>query len=162
MRPSVYLETTIPSYLTARRSRDLLISARQIATQEWWATRPDFEMYVSQLVIDEASSGDESAASRRLDVLEDLPLLAVTEQVDALAEQLIADVPMPRNANADAYHIAIAAVGGMDYLLTWNMTHIANATLRRRIDHVCRLFSVEPPTICTPDGLMNLMEYADD
>ena len=158
MKPSVYLETTIPSYLTARRSRDLLISARQIATQEWWATRTVFEMYISQLVIDEASAGDESAATRRLDVLEDVPLLDVTEQVDALARQLIIGVSMPGNATADAYHIAIAAVGGMDYLLTWNMTHIANAALRKRIDQVCRSVSVEPPTICTPDELMKLLE----
>ena len=158
MRPSVYLETTIPSYLTARRSRDLLISARQIATQEWWATRTAFELYVSQLVIDEVSTGDKVAAMRRLDALADLPALDLTEQVDVLAQRLIAGVPMPENANADAYHIAIAAAGGMDYLLTWNMTHIANAALRKRIDQVCRLFEVEPPTICTPDELMVLME----
>ncbi len=158
MRPSVYLETTIPSYLTARRSRDLLISARQIATQEWWATRTAFELYVSQLVIDEVSAGDKVAAMRRLDALADLPVLDLTEQVDVLAQRLIAGVPMPENANADAYHIAIAAAGGMDYLLTWNMTHIANAALRKRIDQVCRLFQVEPPTICTPDELMVLME----
>ena len=158
MRPSVYLETTIPSYLTARRSRDLLISARQIATQEWWVTRTDFEMYISQLVVDEASAGDGFAAKRRLEVLANLPLLDVTEQVDALAQQLITGVPMPGSANADAYHIAIAAVGGMEYLLTWNMTHIANAALRKRIDQACRSFQVEPPTICTPDELMTLME----
>ena len=158
MRPSVYLETTIPSYLTARRSRDLLISARQIATQEWWVTRTDFEMYISQLVIDEASAGDGFAAKRRLEVLANLPLLDVTEQVDALAQQLITGVPMPGSANADAYHIAIAAVGGMEYLLTWNITHIANVALRKRIDQVCRSFQVEPPTICTPDELMTLME----
>ena len=95
MRPSVYLETTIPSYLTARRSRDLLTSARQIATQEWWTTRADFELYVSQLVIDEASAGDEVAAMRRLDTLADLPVLDLTEQVDVLAQRLIAGVPMP-------------------------------------------------------------------
>ena len=158
MRPSVYLETTIPSYLTARRSRDLLISARQIATQEWWTTRKEFDLYVSQLVIDEATAGDEAAAARRLDALTDLPLLDVTKRVDALAQRLIADVPMPQNAIADSYHIAIAAVGGMDYLLTWNMTHIANAALRKRIDQVCRSFQIEPPTICTPDELIVLME----
>ncbi len=158
MRPSVYLETTIPSYLTARRSRDLLISARQIATQEWWVTRTDFEMYTSQLVIDEASAGDRIAAMRRLEALQNLPLLDVTEQVDALAQQLITGVPMHGSANADAYHIAVAAVGGMEYLLTWNMTHIANAAFRKRIDQVCRSFQVEPPTICTPDELMTLME----
>lgn len=158
MRPSIYLETTIPSYLTARRSRDLLISARQIATQEWWAARKDFELYVSQLVIDEATAGDEAAAARRLNALTDLPLLDVTKRVDALAQRLIVGVPMPQNAIADAYHIAIAAVGGMDYLLTWNMTHIANAVLRKRIDQVCWSFPVEPPTICTPDELMKLTE----
>ncbi len=93
-----------------------------------------------------------------METLEGLPLLDITEQVDTLATQLIAGVPMPDNANADAYHIAIAAIGGMDYLLTWNMTHIANATLRKRIDEVCRAFDVEPPVICTPAELMTLLE----
>ena len=155
MKPKVYLETTIPSYLTARPSRDLVTAAHQQITREWWDTRRhDFDLFVSQMVIDEASAGDPEATTRRLDVLASLPLLDPQAEGTALAQMLIDHIPLPARAAADALHIAIAVVNGMDYLLTWNCTHIANAALRGRIEAACRSRGFRVPIICTPEELL--------
>jgi hypothetical protein len=155
MKPKVYLETTIPSYLTARPSRDLVTAAHQQITREWWDTRRHaFDLFVSQMVLDEASAGDPDAAARRLAVLAPLPLLNPRAEGADLAQALIEQVSLPIGAAADALHIAIAVVNGMDYLLTWNCTHIANAALRSQIATVCRRAGFEVPIICTPDELL--------
>lgn len=155
MNPKIYLETTIPSYLTARPSRDLVTAAHQQITREWWDTRRHaFALFVSQMVLDEAGAGDPEAAARRLTVLTPLPLLNPHEEEAELAQALLEHVPLPASAAADALHIAIAVVNGMDYLLTWNCTHIANATLRSRIEAVCRSKGFEVPIICTPEELL--------
>jgi len=155
MKPRVYLETTIPSYLTAWPSRDLVRAAHQQITRDWWdKRRMEFELYISQVVLRECQAGAASAAAERLQVLQDLPLLAQTEEATRLAQALVKWVPLPERAAVDALHVAIAAVHGMDYLLTWNCTHIANATLRDPIESVCRGNGYEPPAICTPDELL--------
>ena len=118
MKPKVYLETIIPSYLTTRPTRDLVTAAHQQITREWGDTRRhDFDLFVSQTVFDEASAGDPEAATRRLDVLASLPLLDPQGEGTALAQMLIDHMPLPARAAADALHIAIAVVNGMDYLL---------------------------------------------
>lgn len=150
MKSSIYVETSIVSYLTARPNRDLVRAAHQEVTREWWTTRARFELYVSQLVLDEAGAGDPGAAALRLDVLRDLPLLDFTDEVTALGKTLVRGAALPQKAAADALHIAFAAVHGMDYLLSWNCTHIANATMRPKIEAICRMSGVEPPVICTP------------
>ena len=152
--PSVYLETTIPSYLTAWRSPDIVTAARQQLTREWWDTRrKDFELFISQLVIDEAGAGDETAAALRLEVLQGITLLEFGDDANALSKLLNRELSLPERAAADAVHIAVAVVNGMDYLLTWNCTHIANATLRPRIEEACRSFGYRMPVICTPEEL---------
>jgi hypothetical protein len=154
-KPRVYLETTIASYLTAWPSRDLIMAANQEITHEWWTNRKGaFEIFVSQTVIKESSAGDQNAAQRRLEFLKPFPRLDITDEVELLAEKLIADVPLPPKAQADALHIAVAAVNKMDYLLTWNCTHIANATLRSQIERVCRSQGYEPPVVCTPQEML--------
>ena len=155
MKPRVYLETTIPSYLTAWVSRDLVTAGHQQTTREWWdARRKDFDFFVSQFVIDEAGAGDPDAARRRLEMLVNVPLLDPGPDVHTLAGELMKRVPLPPNAAADSLHIAIATIHGIDYLLTWNCTHIANAALRPRIEGVCRDYGYEPPVICTPEELL--------
>jgi hypothetical protein len=155
MKGRVYLETTIPSYLTAWPSRDLVRAAHQQITRDWWEKRrTQFELYISQAVLRECEAGDASAAADRMKVLEDLPLLEQTKEATQLAQALVDQVPLPERASVDALHVAIATVHGMDYLLTWNCTHIANATLREPIEAVCRAHGYEPPTICTPDELL--------
>lgn len=153
MKSRVYIETTIPSYLTARPSRDLLQLANQQSTREWWAGKDTFELFVSRLVLDECHAGDPTAAADRLAVLDGLPILARTAEVVELTEVLMRAVRLPPKAQADAGHIAIAALHGMDYLLTWNCRHIANAVLRPRIEAACLAVGYEPPVICTPDEL---------
>jgi hypothetical protein len=155
MKPKVYLETTIVSYLTAWPSRDIVMAANQETTREWWANRREsFDLFVSQLVIEESSAGDSDAAQRRLEVLEPFPRLDVTEEAKTLARELIEGVPLPARAQVDALHIAVAAVHGMNYLVTWNCTHIANATLRTPIEAICRSAGYEPPVICTPQEML--------
>lgn len=153
--PKIYLETTIVGYLTSRLSRDLVTAGNQQLTQEWWLDhREHFDLYVSQFVMEECGAGDPRASQERIDVLAGIQQLAVTDEVAALAAELVEGVPLPAKAEVDALHIAAATVGGMDYLLTWNCTHIANAALRQRIEAVCRCRGYEPPTICTPQELM--------
>lgn len=152
---TVYLETTVVSYLTARPSRDLLVAGHQQLTREWWDRRSRmFELYVSQLVVQEVGLGDEDAAERRLDVVDRIPLLQITDEATSVARTLVDRGPLPRKAAADALHISIAAVHGVEYLLTWNMSHIANAELRPEIERVCRSQGFEPPVLCTPEELM--------
>ena len=153
MKPTVYVETTIPSYLMAWPSRDLVRAAHQQITGEWWAHRDGFDLYSSRLVVQECQAGDAQAAADRLTALAGIPLLEQTSEAAELAEALLRGVPLPAKAAADALHIATAAVHGMQYLLTWNCTHIANVALRPRIEAVCRAAGYEPPLITTPEEL---------
>ncbi|MEI7673351.1 MAG: type II toxin-antitoxin system VapC family toxin [Deltaproteobacteria bacterium] len=155
MKPKVYIETSIPSYLTARLSNDLRVAANQSTTIEWWETRrPSFDVFISEFVTAEAILGNSEAAQKRLKIIADLPKLSITEAVKTLAKALISEGPIPPKAEIDAYHIAVAAVNGVEYLLTWNCTHIGNAIMRPKIEEVCRQQGFEPPIICTPQELM--------
>jgi len=152
---SVYLETTFISYLVARPSRDVIVAAHQQTTHDWWDTRRnDFECNVSQVVIDEASAGDLTEIQKRLDVIQDLPVLEVTKSAQSLAQAIIASGVIPSRAVRDAAHIAVAAVHRNDYLLTWNCRHLANAQIMRKIEKVCDQLSERMPVICTPEELM--------
>jgi len=152
---TVYLETSIVSYLAARPSRDLVTAARQQVTREWWARRrASFVVYVSEAVVAEARAGDRTAATRRTEILAELPLLAITPQAVQLARAVAEALQLPRRAAADAVHIAIAAFHSIDFLLTWNSAHIANAELRPIVEQACRDGGYTPPILCTPDELM--------
>ncbi len=154
MQPKTYVETTVLSYLTGWPSRDLITAAHQRLTRDWWEERAKFDLYASQVVVQEAASGDPEAASARLERLEKIQVLEVTSAARDLSEQLVNGGAVPRQAAVDALHISIAAVHGMDYLLTWNCSHIANATMRHTIEAICRASGFEPPVICTPEELM--------
>ena len=162
MKPIVYIETSVVSYLTARPSRDVVIAAYQEVTREWWRRAPRrFDLVASELVVTEAGAGDTDAARTRLKSLEAVTLLDATSDAEELARNLLDLGAVPRKAAADAAHIAIAATNGVDYLITWNFQHIANATMRSRIERVCRRAGYEPPVICTPNELME-PDDADD
>jgi predicted nucleic acid-binding protein len=155
MKPKVYIETSIPSYLTARPSNDIRAMANQNVTLEWWETRRvSFDLFISEFVLAEVSLGNPEAAQKRLAAIAGLPELTVTEEAKLLANLLMTEGAIPQNSKMDAYHISVAAVNGMDYLLTWNCTHIANATLRPKIEAICRKSGFEPPIICTPQELI--------
>lgn len=153
-KETVYIETTVVSYLTAWLSRDLIRAAHQQITQEWWNNRrEDFEIFVSEFVINEASAGDR-AAEKRIGALENIAILDVNQNVENLAKKLIADKALPPKAATDALHIAVASVHGIDYLLSWNCKHIANAEMQGAIESVCLEEGFKYPKICTPEELL--------
>jgi hypothetical protein len=155
MKPSVYIETTIPSYLVARPSRDVVLAGHQEATRDFWThRRMEFDLFISSYVIEESRGGEAEMAAKRLESLKGISILADTPESDALALRLIARLGLSQKAEADAYHIAIAAVHTMDFLLTWNCTHINNLHMLRRIEETCREAGFTPPVIGTPDELI--------
>ena len=126
-------------------------------TQEWWQDRREhFDLYISQLVEQEISSGDAEAVSKRQQALTRCSFLDIIPEAVELANKLIKQNAIPKQAAEDALHIAVAAVSGMDYLLTWNFKHIANAAMRVNVELVCRLNGYEPPVICSPMELMEV------
>lgn len=155
MAERVYIETTVVSYLTARPNRDLIVAGHQQITHDWWDTRRgDYELCVSQLVLQEASDGDAEAARERLAVLAPMTLLEIKEAAVDLAEDLVQAGALPPKAENDALHIAVAAVHRIPYLLTWNCRHMANATMRSQIETVCASKGFKAPIICTPEEMM--------
>jgi hypothetical protein len=155
MMSTVCLETSVISYLAATPSRDLLTAAHQQITHLWWRTRrSSFDLFVSQLVLDECVAGDSDAAERRMVFLANLPLLDIDSEVTTLARYFVQKVPLPERAAADALHIAAAVRHGIDYLLTWNCKHIANAELRLRINSACITHDYSPTILCTPEELI--------
>ena len=155
----VYIETSIVSYLTARPSSDLLAAAWQKVTTDWWDTqRNRFDLFASDVVFEEAGRGDAIMAVRRLEVLAGIPLVAITDEVIALSEALIQAGALPPKAIGDALHIALSAVHGVDYLLTWNYRHIDNAETKPIIRKVCLENRYGYPEICTPQELMGVFE----
>lgn len=150
----VYIETSLVSYLVARRSRDLIVATRQQLTNDWWEQeRHKFDLFISEVVLQEARLGDAGEVSKRLNVLADLQLLVTTGEAGKLADDLLSKGVLPAKAARDALHIAIATVHGIDFLLTWNCRHIANAHVRKMTDRIFRAAGYLPPVICTPEEL---------
>ena len=154
MKPTVYIETSVISYLTARPSRDARIAADQMATRLWWkAHKPSYLTCISQLVIDEASLGDAEAANRRKSILNGISLLELTPSVSILSQRILDVTHLPESMRTDAAHIAAAAVNNIDFLLTWNCSHINNATMKPMIRKLCVSMDINCPEICTPREL---------
>jgi len=151
MSGTVYIETSIVGYLTVRPSNNLILMANMEITREWWEThRSQFNLYISEIVLDEAAKGDAEIATKRLEILRDFPLLVLNENVRNLATQFLARSNLPPKAANDAIHIALATVYGLDYLLTWNCKHIANAQIQKKLSQISIESGYELPTICTP------------
>jgi hypothetical protein len=154
VKPKVYIETSVLSYLTAMPSRDIVVAAHQQITIEWWARRDGFSLYGSEAVLAEARHGDPMAAARRLAAAEELELVSAIPAAQELAQALVDAAAIPAKAAMDAVHVALATVHGLDFLMTWNCAHIANATMRPKIEAVCRAAGLRPPIICTPEELV--------
>lgn len=154
MKAKVYVETTIVSYLAASPSRDLVVAAHQQITREWWERRDRFELFVSQAVVEEAARGDVAAAARRAALLNGIPVLELGTEVHEFASRLLRTNIIPAKALIDALHIAVAVINRVDYLVTWNCVHIANAAIRVKIERVCQSTGLHAPVICTPEELM--------
>jgi len=154
MGASVYIESSIISYLTSRASRDVVKAGRQAVTSEWWLKhRIRYEVYISALVEDEISGGDPVAAAQRMQAVTDIPSVVITPEAQTLAEALVASKAVPANSARDALHIAVAAAQGMDYLLTWNFKHINNAETKALIARIVEASGLECPILCSPEEL---------
>jgi len=155
VKPKLYVETTIPSLLTAWPSRDVIIAGQQQATRAWWDERRErYQLFVSVLVMKEAKRGDATAVAERIRALRECRVLPFPTEAEDLTRALLASRLIPAKAEADAAHIAIASVHGMDFLLTWNCRHIANATIVEKLRAVCEREGFPAPVICTPHELM--------
>ncbi|MDJ1181355.1 type II toxin-antitoxin system VapC family toxin [Roseofilum sp. BLCC_M91] len=155
MSETVYIETSILGYLTARPSRDLIVAANSEITREWWETRHSyFQLYSSLAVVKEASKGDPKIASQRLEFMRDFTLLDLNQLVFDLAAQFLEQSNLPTKANVDAVHMAVATIHSMDYLLTWNCKHIANAQIQRKLAEISLDFGYKLPICCTPYELL--------
>jgi hypothetical protein len=157
MKSSVYLETSVVSYYCARPSRDLVIAAQQEITRQWWHERlPQFHIVISDFVLREAVAGDAQASKGRLLALKGFALLDISVEAENLADWFLKKHIIPAKKLIDALHIAVAAVHGIDYLVTWNCTHIANAEMRSAISFICDEHGYHCPSICTPQELMGV------
>jgi hypothetical protein len=155
MTEAVYIETSILGYLTARSTKNLILAANAEITKDWWEFRRNaFLLYASEAVLDEAAQGDAEIADRRLAILRSLPLLELNQAVQGLAAQFLIRSSLPPKAQVDAIHIAAATVHGMDYLLTWNCKHIANAQIQGKLAEISLDFGYVLPVLCTPNELM--------
>ena len=151
----IYLESTIPSYVVARPARDLLQAARQQLTRDWWdSQRAKHELFTSQVVLDEITFGEKAMAQLRLETLQAVPLLQVTDEVKELARKIQTSGLLPVTSDRDATHIALASFYEMDILLSWNCRHIANAAIQTRLRHLVEVAGFTLPVICTPEELM--------
>ena len=158
-KPTAYIETSVVSYLTARPTADLVAAAWQKVTLDWWETRRSrFALYTSEVTLQEAGRGDPDALARRLAALTDVPLLPITNAVDSLANELVRKAVLPARALNDALHVAVAAVHGVDYLLTWNYRHLDNAETKPAVRDTCKRHGYDAPEICTPRELMGGVE----
>jgi len=154
-RPTAYIETTVIGHLVGRMRSDPIVAGRQTVTRQWWPSAiAKYRFFVSKVVADECAAGDPNAAKERLEVVDSLEFIATSPSVDELARKLIDEFAVPKTEPRDAVHISLAAVNGLEYLVSWNFKHIVNPTTRSAIERVCRDAGVIPPMICTPDELM--------
>jgi hypothetical protein len=150
MKPTVYIETSIIGYLASFPSRDLVTAANQQLTAEWWRNdKHKFELFVSAVVVQEASGGNPTDAEKRMQLIRPLPILGLRHDVVVLSKDLLKKHLLPLKAQTDALHISLVAIHGMDYLLTWNCKNIANATMRPKIEAFINSTGLICPSICT-------------
>ena len=155
MKESIYLETTVVSYYTSRPSRDIIILAHQEITREWWSTAAKrFNIFISEIVIEEAGLGDEEAAKRRLEELRVFPHLELNDVVEKMAQIYMEKLDIPEKSFRDTAHLAVASVHNIDYLVTWNCAHLANGEVIKKLVKINKFFNIQTPIICTPEELM--------
>ncbi len=157
---SVYLETTVIGNIAGRMHPDPKIAARQQVTREWWTTAPDrYDLYVSEITIEECGDGDPDAAMERVELVRNIDLIETSAEAEELAELLVNRLAVPASEPRDALHIAIATVNAVQFIVTWNFKHILNPHLQTKIANACREGGYDPPVVCTPQ---QLLETEDD
>jgi predicted nucleic acid-binding protein len=152
---SVYIETSIFGHLTARPTDNLIVAANIKITQDWWNEHSSsFTLYASEIVEDEAAKGDPIIAAQRLNLLQSLMLLELTEDAFELSQAFLTQSNLPLKASNDALHMALATVYNLDYLVTWNCKHMANAQIQRKLAQISSDLGYILPVICTPYELI--------
>ncbi|MBI4849128.1 MAG: type II toxin-antitoxin system VapC family toxin [Nitrospirae bacterium] len=155
MNPKVYIETSVISYLAAKPSRDLIVAAHQQITIDWWETAlPRYDAFVSPIVLDEISRGDVNAVQTRLEKVSAFPVLEILPEIQKLADTYFSELDIPEKARANSYHLAITAWHGIDFLVSWNCTHIVNGRIKMLIEEINAGQGIRTPIICTPEELM--------
>jgi len=155
MKPAIYLESTVISYFASRPSRDLINAAHQQITHTFWNHHiHKFKCYISEFVLEEISRGDTQAAKERNRIASDFSILKVTPETLNLAERYFQDISIPQKAKTDTFHLAIAVLNGMDFIVSWNFAHIVNARVQRAIEDINFELGIKTPIICTPEELL--------
>jgi predicted nucleic acid-binding protein len=155
MKESIYLETTVVSYYTSKPSRDIIVLAHQQITRDWWTTAAKrYDIYISQIVVEEARSGDPDAAGKRMQILKEIHHLELNPAVEKMAQVYKDKLKILPKAIRDAVHLAVASIHNMDYLVTWNCAHIANGEVVKKLLKINESFGIKTPVICTPEELM--------
>ena len=155
MKPTLYLDSSVPSYWLLPDRDDAIVQARHLLTRKWWTEeRSRFEVFISQIVLDELAGGTHDRATERLELVKVFPLLDVDEEVERAARYYADNMAMPTRNLRDALHLAIASVHDVEYLLTWNYAHLANASKRTHIETLNRRLHLSSPVICSPEELM--------
>jgi len=154
-KPTVYIETTIPSYLTARSSENVCALSRQIITRKWWLEKKShYHLFISDVVMLECQKGDPIASQHRIEVINGIENLEITDECAVLAERIFNELQIPDRARDDSLHISLASVHKVDYLLSWNFRHIVNAVSIKKLNAFLRKENNHIPQICTPEELM--------
>lgn len=157
MKESIYLETTVVSYYTSKSSRDIIVLAHQEITRQWWPMAVErYNVFISEIVVEEASFGDTEAAKRRLRELKDFPHLELNNKIEEIAQLYMEKLDIPEKSFRDAAHIAVASVHNIDYLVTWNCAHLANGEIIKKLMKINKSFGIYTPIICTPEELMEV------
>ena len=162
MKPRIYVETSVISYLTARSSRDPVKAARQLQAQALWDARDRFNLMVSPAVFDEALRGSPAAAARREQAMSGLPVLGLTQEASYLAQLLLERKALPSKALADAVHIAIATTHKIKVVASFNFKHLAGVFARAKIESTLRQLGYEPPLIATPEEILGVNDEANN
>ncbi|MBI5846622.1 MAG: type II toxin-antitoxin system VapC family toxin [Nitrospirae bacterium] len=159
MKETIYLETSVVSYYTAKPSRDIIVLAHQEITREWWdRALKKYDAVISEIVIEEARAGDIEAAKKRLAILKRFEHLELNPMVDKMAQIYLDKLKLPMKAFRDAVHLAVASVHSVDYLVTWNCAHIANGEIIKKLMKINTSYGIRTPVICTPEELMPKMK----
>ncbi len=160
VRPTVYIDTSVPSYLTSRPSREWPLKRHQWVTCLFWnAYGSRFEMHVSRRVVDEVKAGDPTAAQKRVELISSLPSLKTLDEVGWLTTLILKKTGLPNGAKADAEHVAIAATHKIEFLVTWNCKHLANPAITPKVARACERAGFRSPAICTPEVILRNVVY---
>ena len=154
MKQKIYIETSVISYLVASASKNLVVAAHQASTADMWKQIDKFDVFISDIVIQEASRGDKKQSSERLNLIEKIPVLKIDDETKELARALLDGKAIPVKCPEDALHISVAAVNGIDAIVTWNFKHINNPFTRKMTRTIIESKGIACPEICSPEELI--------